>query len=137
MIPSTVRTNMKTALQAVTGLRVLDTLPDSANIPTNGALAVVGMLDITYDFTLNRGFDSATLSVLVIVGRMSESAAQNRLDGYLQSTGNTSSIKAAIEADKTLGGAVQTLRVTQAVSGTITVANIDYLSYRYEVTLIG
>jgi hypothetical protein len=94
------------------------------------------MLDMTYDFTLNRGFDSATLSVLVIVGRMSESAAQDRLDGYLQSSGATS-IKTAIEADKTLGGAVQTLRVTQAVSGTITVANIDYLSYRYEVTLIG
>jgi hypothetical protein len=127
---------MKTALQTVSGLRVLDTLPDSANIPTNGALAVIGMLDMTYDFTLNRGFDSATLSVLVIVGRMSESAAQNRLDGYLQSSGS-SSIKAAIEADKTLSGAVQTLRVTQAVSGTITVANIDYLSYRYEVTLIG
>jgi len=136
VIPSTVRDNMKTALQAVSGLRVLDTLPDSANIPTNGALAVVGMLDMTYDFTLNRGFDSATLSVLVIVGRMSESAAQDRLDGYLQSSGATS-IKTAIEADKTLGGAVQTLRVTQAVSGTITVANIDYLSYRYEVTLIG
>lgn len=127
---------MKTALQTVSGLRVLDTLPDSANIPTNGALAVVGMVDMTYDFTLNRGFDSATLSVLVIVGRMSESAAQDRLDGYLQSSGS-SSIKAAIEADKTLSGAVQTLRVTQAVSGTITVANIDYLSYRYEVTLIG
>ena len=127
---------MKTALQTVSGLRVLDTLPDSANIPTNGALAVVGMLDMTYDFTLNRGFDSATLSVLVLVGRMSESAAQDRLDGYLQSSGS-SSIKAAIEADKTLSGAVQTLRVTQAVSGTITVANIDYLSYRYEVTLIG
>ena len=136
MIPSTVRDNMKTALQAVSGLRVLDTLPDSANIPTNGALVVVGLLDMTYDFTLNRGFDSATLSVLVIVGRMSESAAQDRLDGYLQSSGATS-IKTAIEADKTLGGAVQTLRVTQAVSGTITVANIDYLSYRYEVTLIG
>jgi hypothetical protein len=136
VIPSTVRDNMKTALQTVSGLRVLDTLPDSANIPTNGALAVVGMLDMTYDFTLNRGFDSATLSVLVIVGRMSESAAQDRLDGYLQSSGATS-IKTAIEADKTLGGAVQTLRVTQAVSGTITVANIDYLSYRYEVTLIG
>jgi hypothetical protein len=127
---------MKTALEKVSGLRVLDTLPDSANIPTNGALAVVGMVDMTYDFTINRGFDSATLSVLVIVGRMSESAAQDRLDGYLQSSGATS-IKTAIEADKTLGGAVQTLRVTQAVSGTITVANIDYLSYRYEVTLIG
>lgn len=136
MIPSTVRANLKTALQTISGLRVLDSLPDSANIPTQGALAVVGMVDMTYDFTINRGFDSATCSVLVLVGRMSESAAQTRLDGYLQSSGS-SSIKAAIEADKTLSGAVQTLRVTQAVSGTITVANIDYLSYRYEVTLIG
>lgn len=136
MIPSTVRANLKTALQNVSGLRVLDTIPDSANIPTQGALAVVGMLDLNFDFTLNRGFDSASCSVLVIVGRMSESAAQNRLDSYLQSSGS-SSIKAAIEADKTLGGAVQTLRVTSATSGTITVANIDYLSYRYELTLIG
>ncbi len=136
MIPSTVRANLKTALQSVSGLRVLDTIPDSANIPTQGALAVVGMLDLNFDFTLNRGFDSASCSVLVIVGRMSESAAQNRLDSYLQSSGS-SSIKAAIEADKTLGGAVQTLRVTSATSGTITVANIDYLSYRYELTLIG
>jgi hypothetical protein len=134
--PSTVRDNLKTALATISGMRCLDTVPDSVNIPTNGAVAIVGMLDLTFDFTLNRGFDSATCSILVIVGRMSESAAQDRLDAYLASSGS-SSVKAAIEADKTLSGAVQTLRVTQATSGMITVANIDYLSYRYEVTLIG
>lgn len=136
MNPSTVRDNLKTALATISGMRCLDTVPDSVNIPTNGAVAIVGMLDLTYDFTLNRGFDSATCSILVVVGRMSESAAQDRLDAYLASDGS-SSVKAAIEADKTLSGAVQTLRVTQATSGMITVANIDYLSYRYEVTLIG
>jgi hypothetical protein len=134
--PSTVRDNLKTALATISGMRCLDTVPDSVNIPTNGAVAIVGMLDLTFDFTLNRGFDSATCSILVVVGRMSESAAQDRLDAYLASDGS-SSVKAAIEADKTLSGAVQTLRVTQATSGMITVANIDYLSYRYEVTLIG
>lgn len=136
MNPSTVRDNLKTALATISGMRCLDTVPDSVNIPTNGAVAIVGMLDLTFDFTLNRGFDSATCSILVVVGRMSESAAQDRLDAYLASDGS-SSVKAAIEADKTLSGAVQTLRVTQATSGMITVANIDYLSYRYEVTLIG
>lgn len=136
MNPSTVRDNLKTALATISGMRCLDAVPDSVNIPTNGAVAIVGMLDLTYDFTLNRGFDSATCSILVVVGRMSESAAQDRLDAYLASDGS-SSVKAAIEADKTLSGAVQTLRVTQATSGMITVANIDYLSYRYEVTLIG
>jgi len=134
--PSTVREKLKDSLSGISGMRVLDTVPDSVNIPSQGAMAVVGMLDLTFDFTLNRGFDSATCSILVIVGRMSESAAQDRLDAYLASSG-ASSVKAAVEADKTLGGAVQTLRVTQATSGMITVANIDYLSYRYEVTLIG
>jgi hypothetical protein len=91
---------------------------------------------MNYDFTLNRGFDSATCQVIVVVGRMSEKDGQSRLDGLLQSSGSTS-IKTAIEADKTLSGAVQTLRVVSASPGTITSANIDYLSYQYSVELIG
>ena len=136
MIPSDVRAGLQTRLQTISGMRVLDTVPDSVNIPTQGAVAVVGMLDLNFDFSMNRGYDQATCSILVIVGRMNESTAQDRLDGYLASSGATS-VKAAIEGDKTLGGAVATLRVTQATSGMITVANIDYISYRYEVTLIG
>jgi hypothetical protein len=67
---------------------------------------------------------------------MSERNGQERLDGLLASSGSTS-IKAAVEVDKTLGGAVQTLRVVSASPGTITSANIDYLSYQYSVELIG
>jgi hypothetical protein len=136
MIPSTVRTNLKTALQAITGMRVFDYVPDSTNVPTNNAFAIVGQLNMNYDYTLNRGFDSATCNIIVIVGRMSEKDGQARLDGLLASSGSTS-IKAAVEADKTLGGAVQTLRVVSASPGTITSANIDYLSYQYSVELIG
>ena len=136
MIPSTVRTNLKTALQTITGLRVFDYVPDSTNVPTNNAFAIVGQLSMNYDYTLNRGFDSATCNIIVIVGRMSEKDGQSRLDGLLQSSGSTS-IKAAVEADKTLGGAIQTLRVVSASPGTITSANIDYLSYQYQVELIG
>ena len=136
MTPSTVRDNLKTALQSISGLRVFDYVPDSANIPTNNAFAIVGQLNMNYDFTLNRGFDSATCQVIVVVGRMSERNGQERLDGLLASSGSTS-IKTAIEADKTLSGAVQTLRVVSASPGTITSANIDYLSYQYSVELIG
>jgi hypothetical protein len=71
-----------------------------------------------------------------MVGRMSEKDGQSRLDGLLSSSGSTS-IKAAVEADKTLSGAVQTLRVVSASPGTITSASIDYLSYQYAVELIG
>lgn len=136
MVPSTVRTNLKTALTAISGLRVLDYVPDSTNVPTNNAFAVIGQLSLTYDYTLNRGFDSASCNVIVMVGRMSEKDGQSRLDGLLSSSGSTS-IKAAIEVDKTLGGAVQTLRVVSASPGTITSASIDYLSYQYSVELIG
>ena len=136
MNPSTVRTNLKTALTAISGLRVFDYVPDSTNIPTNNAFAIVGQLSMNYDYTLNRGFDSATCQIIVVVGRMSEKDGQSRLDGLLASSGSTS-IKAAVEADKTLGGAVQTLRVVSASPGTITSANIDYLSYQYSVELIG
>jgi hypothetical protein len=136
MTPSTVRTNLKTALQTITGLRVFDYVPDSTNIPTNNAFAVVGQLSMNYDFTLNRGFDQATCNVTVVVGRMSEKDGQSRLDGLLASSGS-GSIKTAIESDKTLSGAVQTLRVVSATPGTLTSANIDYLSYQYSVELIG
>jgi len=136
MNPSTVRTNLKTALTAISGLRVFDYVPDSTNIPTNNAFAIVGQLSMNYDYTLNRGFDSATCQIIVVVGRMSEKDGQSRLDGLLASSGSTS-IKAAVEVDKTLGGAVQTLRVVSASPGTITSANIDYLSYQYSVELIG
>ena len=136
MTPSTVRTNLKTALSTITGMRVFDYVPDSTNIPTNNAFAIVGQLSMNYDFTLNRGFDSATCQIIVVVGRMSEKDGQSRLDGLLASSGSTS-IKTAIEADKTLSGAVQTLRVVSASPGTITSANIDYLSYQYAVELIG
>jgi hypothetical protein len=136
MNPSTVRTNLKTALSTITGMRVFDYVPDSTNIPTNNAFAIVGQLSMNYDFTLNRGFDSASCQIIVVVGRMSEKDGQSRLDGLLASSGSTS-IKAAVEVDKTLGGAVQTLRVVSASPGTITSANIDYLSYQYSVELIG
>lgn len=132
MVPSTVRTNLKTRLATISGLRVYDHVPDSVNVPA----AVVGQLDITFDASFNRGFDNATCTIILIVGRMSEQAGQSKLDGYLAGTGSTS-VKAAIEADVTLQGAVQTLRVTQATAGTVQVSNVDYLAYRYLVELIG
>lgn len=132
MTPSTVRDNMKTQLATISGLRVYDITPDSVNVPA----AVVGMLDFQFDTSMSRGFDTATCDVVVITGRMSERSSQNSLDGYLSGSGS-SSIKAVLENNKTLSGAVQTLRVTQATAGSLQVGGIDYLAYRYRVELIG
>ncbi len=132
MTPSTVRDNLKTQLATISGMRCYDTIPDSINVPA----AIVGMLDFEFDMTMLRGADKATLDIIVVTGRMSERSAQNALDSYLTGTGSTS-VKTVVEANPTLSGACQTLRVTTATSGTLQVGGIDYLAYRFRTELIG
>jgi len=132
MTVSTVRDNMKTQLSSISGLRIYDTVPDSINVPA----AVVGMLDFNFDTSMDRGFDTATLDLILITGRMSERSAQNSLDGYLSGSGS-GSIKTVLENNKTLSGACQTLRVTTATSGSLQVGGIDYLAYRFRIEVIG
>lgn len=132
MIPSQVREGLKANLANIKGLRVYDLVPDVIVPPC----AVVGQLDLTFDLNNSRGLDQANIDVFVIVQRFSERTAQDKLDSYLSGSG-ASSIKAAIESDRTLGGACDTLRVTSAESGTYQMADVDYLSYRYQVTLWG
>ena len=132
MIPSNVRDGLKTRLQTITGLRVYDLIPDTVSPPA----AVVGQLDFTFDINNARGLDQANCDVLVIVQRLSERVAQDKLDAFLAGSG-AGSIKAAIEGDRTLGGAVNTLRVISAESGTYTSGDQSFLSYRYNLTIWG
>jgi hypothetical protein len=70
------------------------------------------------------------------VQRFSERAGQDKLDAYLAGSGS-SSIKTAIEGDRTLGGTVNTLRVTGAEAGTYDSQGVTFLSYRYRITIWG
>lgn len=132
MIPSQVRDGLKTRLLTISGLRAYDLIPDTVTPPA----AVVGQLDFTFDIDNARGLDQAQVDVLVIVQRFSERSGQDLLDTYLSGSGNTS-IKAAIEGDRTLGGAVNTLRVTGAEAGTYESQGVEFLSYRYRITIWG
>ena len=132
MIPSNVRDGLKTNLLTITGLRVYDLIPE---IPTPPC-AIVGQLDFTFDVDNARGLDRAEVDVYVIVQRFSERAGQDALDTFLKGTGATS-IKTAIEVDRTLGGAVNTLRVTGAQSGTYESQGNSFISYRYSLTIWG
>lgn len=132
MIPSNVRDGLKTRLQTISGLRVYDLIPDTVSPPA----AVVGQLDFTFDINNARGLDQANCDVLVIVQRLSERVAQDKLDAFLAGSGS-GSIKAAIEGDRTLGGAVNTLRVISAEGGTYESAGALFLSYRYRLTIWG
>lgn len=132
MIPSQIREGLKNNLSDIDNLRCYDLVPDVLVPPC----AVIGQLDFTFDLNNARGLDQANLDVFVIVQRFSERTGQDKLDKFLSGSGDFS-IKAAIESDKTLGGACNTLRVTSAESGTYQTGDIDYLSYRYRVTIYG
>jgi len=132
MQPSQVRDALKTRLQTISGLRVYEVIPE----PITPPCAIVGQLDFTFDIDNARGLDQANVDIYVIVQRFSERAGQDKLDGYLAGTGATS-IKAAIEGDRTLGGTCQTLRVIGAESGTYDSQSVTFLSYRYRLTIYG
>jgi hypothetical protein len=132
MQPSQVRDGLKTRLQTISGLRVYEVIPE----PLTPPCAVVGQLDFTFDIDNARGLDQANVDIYVIVQRFSERAGQDKLDGYLAGTGATS-IKTAIEGDRTLGGTCQTLRVVGAESGTYDSQSVTFLSYRYRLTIWG
>jgi hypothetical protein len=129
---SNVRDGLKTRLATISGLRVWDVIPDQVTPPG----AVVGQLDFTFDIDNARGVDLANVDIYVIVQRMDARSGQNKLDGYLAGSGATS-IKAAIEGDRTLGGTVNTLRVTRAEAGTYVQGDVTFLSYRYSLTIWG
>lgn len=130
MTPSSVKDALDTALSTITGLRVFDYVPDGLAPPA----AVIEPLEVEFDAAMQRGLDVYTAYVLVIVGRMSERTASDRLDVYLAGSG-AGSVKAAI--DGTLGGAVASARVTRAEPRTVVVSGIEMLAYRYEVEIYG
>jgi len=128
---SGLRTALATQLATIRGLRTAATVPDNPAPP----VAVIVPVNVEYDTSFGRGTDTYTSSVLLIVGRMSERAAQTTLDAYINPTGATS-IKAAINADPTLGGACQSARVTNMVNyGSLIVGDTEYLSADFQITI--
>ena len=132
MTPTGVRTGLGAALDTITGLRVFDYVPDSLSPPA----AVVEPLEVDYDEAMQRGLDFYRAFILVIVGRMSDRSSQDRLDAYVAGSG-ASSVKAALESNRTLGGACSTLQVTSARPREVVVSGVNMIAYRFEVSIYG
>lgn len=120
-------------LATISGLRVFDFAPDSISPPA----AIVSLPDnVEYDVAMFRGADRLTIPVHVLVGKVSDRNARDRLGDYLAGTGATS-VKTAIEADKTLGGAADSVRVESATVSVITIAGMEFLSATFIVDVVG
>jgi len=126
---SELRTGIATNLATITGLRTSSFMPDNPNPP----LAVVMPSSISYDDVFKRGMQTYIFNVLVIVGRVDERTAQSNLDGFVSSTGS-SSVKLAIERDKSLGGKAFDTRVTEMRNyGQLSIQDILYLTGEFTV----
>lgn len=103
---------VRTALASITitDLDCFPYIPDTIDPPCMG----VGRMLLKYD-TAFRGLVEYEVTLHVFASRADSWQGQDDLSAYMEPTGS-SSIKAALESDKTLGGACQTLRV-ESVEG--------------------
>jgi hypothetical protein len=128
---SLIRQGLATNLATIPGLRAVAEVPDLPNPP----IAIVALNSVTYDRAYANGMTSYSFTVTVIVGRAAEKEAQRRLDAYI-STGS-SSVKYAVESDKTLGGNAYDCRVVSMDSvGSLNISDTTYLAADFSVTVI-
>ena len=121
------RTGVSTRLQTITGLRCYDVLPDAPNLP---AAMVTVKPPILYDQSMG-GTAIWKLHIIVLVSRWDATRAQHQIDGYVDTTGALS-VKAAIEADRTLAGACDDISVQQVTNyGPATYAGVQYLAVEW------
>lgn len=107
--PADIRAGLVEALGNLSGFNVV---PYMLSVP---AVETIHFWpeSVDYDKSGSRGFDQWTWVVQAFLGLTIDVASQQRLDDLLNSSGPTS-LKATLEADSTLGGAVSDLRVRTA-----------------------
>jgi hypothetical protein len=124
------RSGLATNLATITGLRTAAEIPDNPSPP----IAVVQLRGIQYDQAFQKGLAVYTFVVTVIVGRAAEREAQRRLNDYSDNTG-ASSVKTAIESDRTLGGSAFDCRVVSLDNiGSLQLNDATYLAAEFTVT---
>jgi hypothetical protein len=103
---SQVATGLQARLATITGLRNFSYQPEQENPP----FAYPQINSINYHRAYQGGDVVMDWTVYVVVGRYLDRTAHAQLDDYLSFSGSKS-IRAAIEADPTLGGVCSTLIV--------------------------
>jgi hypothetical protein len=126
-----VRVALAEALSSIDRLRTFAYQPDNVMPP----IAFVTLDRIEYDLNAHRGADTQFYLITVVVGRASDRSAQNALNDYLV---GSASVKAAVERDRSLGGTVNTCRVTEARNyEALSVGDETYLQVIFDVEVVG
>jgi hypothetical protein len=123
------RDGLATNLATIPGLRVSAHLPEQINAP----MAVVGLQSVVYDQAFHRGLVLYNFQVSLLAARASDRWAQIRLDEFTSTSGSTS-VKAAIESDRTLGSVAYDVRVTEmGAIGAVSLDDNMYLAAEFVV----
>lgn len=127
------REGVRAATKTIPGLQCFAFLPGTITPPT----FFVGEAVIEFDRTFGRGMDEVMLTARLLVSLADDESAQRSLDKYLKGSG-PHSIKEAVEAERTLGGACADLHV-QRVTGWAMYEHADtqYLGAEFAIRVIG
>lgn len=107
-----VRAAMAHTLDVALGTEVqVATAPDQLTPPC----LLIGLPSVRYHQSFARGLDVMELPIFAVLPRTHDQAAVDLADAWISGTGATS-ILTLLEADQTLGGACQTLKVAEAVT---------------------
>ena len=119
-------------LATIPGLRTAPTIPDNPNPP----IAIVQLSRVQYHQDFKRGMTEYNFAVQVVVGRVDERSAQQRLDLYCSSTGDYA-IGLAVESDRTLGGKAFDCIVTEMTNyGSVLISDVTYLAAEFNVRVL-
>jgi hypothetical protein len=128
-----IRDGIAKNLGAIANLRIAPTIPDNPNPP----IVVISLNKVAYNQSMKSSSQLVeyTFTLTAIISRVTERTAQDRLDAFCAATGDMS-IKAAVEADRTLDGSAFDCLVTEmSAYGQVTLGDVDYLSAEFSLTV--
>lgn len=130
---SQVAAGLANRLATISGLRVTTYQPEQLNPP----FAYPQINSVDYHRAFAGGDVVMNWTIHVVVGRWVDRVSHSLLDDFLSYSG-TKSIRAAIEADQTLGGVCQTLIVRSGADITSLDANgAEFLQIQFQVEVHG
>lgn len=129
---ATLRTKLAANLGTISGLRTYESIPDNPNYPC----AIVQLNRVEYHQDFRNGMSEYNFAVQVLVGRVDERTAQRNLDAYCSSD-SASSIRGAIESNRTLDGNAFDCVVTEMSSyGSVVLSDVTLLASEFQVRVL-
>ncbi len=133
---TSIRNALKANLATISGFQTYDFAPDKPEPPC--AIVQPDPAGFLFRETMGKGVVRFNFVVTVLVGHVVDDESQDKLDGYLATSGS-GSIWAALEADLTLGGSASDSKVgVTAVRnyGGFTFNELVYLGAEFLVSVL-